>query len=188
MRKKAIALYTKEMDRVFLLAKVGNLPWLKCEALQYAKITSALDCHILLFRCEDLPTLLSLKRKTPRYGQIPMLVFSPLTQMPVLKMMDSALFRVVGEDILQESLSALLKALLSSKTALCAEGPCCYLTLRERQVLALILSGESNVVIAERLGVRLSTIYAHKKNLFLKTGVHTTSQLVVWALLKEFAP
>lgn len=38
------------------------------------------------------------------------------------------------------------------------------------------------------MGIKLSTVYAHKKNLFLKTGMHTTSQLVVWALLREFAP
>jgi DNA-binding CsgD family transcriptional regulator len=39
--------------------------------------------------------------------------------------------------------------------------------------------------IAGSLGIKRSTVIAHKKHLFLKSGVHTPSQLVVWAMLKQ---
>lgn len=188
MRKKAIVLYKNEEDRTFLLNKTRPLPWIHCEAHPLVKANRVQDCHILLSRTEDLPSLLTLKRVVFPYKDIPLLVFSPISQFSVLKMMDSASCKVVEESIDIQSLKDIVKALITASPFLCKEDPPCCLTLRERQVIALILSGEENKEIANKMGIKLSTVYAHKKNLFLKTGMHTTSQLVVWALLREFAP
>ncbi len=102
--------------------------------------------------------------------------------------MGSTTCKVVEESIDTQSLGDAMRSLITTKPDQCKEEPPCCLTLRERQVIALILSGEENKEIANKMGIKLSTVYAHKKNLFLKTGMHTTSQLVVWALLREFAP
>ncbi len=59
------------------------------------------------------------------------------------------------------------------------------LTGREMQVIRLLVSGQDNRQIALSLGIKVSTVIAHKKHLFLKSGMHSTSQLVVWALLKQ---
>ncbi|MDK2860777.1 MAG: hypothetical protein PWP25_1963 [Sphaerochaeta sp.] len=60
------------------------------------------------------------------------------------------------------------------------------LTKRENQVLTLMVSGQDTRQIASVLGIKMSTVIAHKKHLFLKSGVHTTSQLIVWALFSLY--
>ncbi len=60
------------------------------------------------------------------------------------------------------------------------------LTKRENQVLVLMVSGQDTRQIASALGIKMSTVIAHKKHLFLKSGVHTTSQLIVWALFSLY--
>lgn len=60
------------------------------------------------------------------------------------------------------------------------------LTRRENQVLTLMVSGQDTRQIADLLGIKMSTVIAHKKHLFLKSGVHTTSQLIVWALFSLY--
>jgi DNA-binding CsgD family transcriptional regulator len=44
----------------------------------------------------------------------------------------------------------------------------------------------SEPLLEMMLGRFLSTVIAHKKHLFLKSGVHTTSQLIVWALFSLY--
>lgn len=188
MRKKATVLYKNEEDRVFLLSKVKPLPWMSCEAYPLSDVHQAQGSHILISRTEDLPSLLTLKRVALSYKEIPLLVLSPVSQCSVLRIMDSTSCKVVEEDIGVQMLGETVQSLIAATPYQCKEEPPCSLTLRERQVIALILSGEENKEIANKMGIKLSTVYAHKKNLFLKTGMHTTSQLVVWALLREFAP
>ena len=155
------------------------MPWMRSEAHPVSRSTQTVDCHILISRTEDLPSLLTLKRVMLSYKDIPLLVFSPVTQFSVLRMMDSPTCKIVEENIDIQSLGDVIRTLITAKPNLCKEEPPCCLTLRERQILALILSGEENKEIANKMGIKLSTVYAHKKNMFLKTGMHTTSQLVV---------
>lgn len=56
------------------------------------------------------------------------------------------------------------------------------LTNRDRQVLALLLEGQSNKLIGAELGVSESAVKAALQQLFAKTGVRTRSQLVRYAL------
>jgi DNA-binding NarL/FixJ family response regulator len=51
-------------------------------------------------------------------------------------------------------------------------------TERQRQVLSYVLKGMSNREIAVRIGVSENSVKATLQQLFLKTGVHTRSQLV----------
>jgi DNA-binding NarL/FixJ family response regulator len=55
-------------------------------------------------------------------------------------------------------------------------------TPRQKEVGVLIASGFSNNEIAERLGLALPTVEAHRDALFAKLGVHNAVQLTHQAI------
>jgi DNA-binding CsgD family transcriptional regulator len=60
------------------------------------------------------------------------------------------------------------------------------LTLREREVMELVLRGKSNKEISDKLFVQEKTVRAHLIKIYLKTGVKSRAQLIVkgWDLDK----
>lgn len=56
-----------------------------------------------------------------------------------------------------------------------------YLTLREREILALIAQGLSNTDIAVRVGTSPGTIKNHVRNMLGKLRLHSRSALIAWA-------
>lgn len=56
------------------------------------------------------------------------------------------------------------------------------LTQRERQVLHMIASGNSNAEIAERLSISVKTVDNHRTRMMAKLGVHSVAQLLAYAL------
>lgn len=52
------------------------------------------------------------------------------------------------------------------------------LTLRELDVLEYALSGLSNKELVRHLGMSLPTLRTHLQNIYLKVGVHSTSELI----------
>ena len=57
------------------------------------------------------------------------------------------------------------------------------LTGRQREILVLLAKGRTMRRIAEQLNISLKAVEAHKANITRKLGVHTTSDLVKFALL-----
>lgn len=57
-----------------------------------------------------------------------------------------------------------------------------YLTQREKQVLNLLVEGDSIDNISFKLGISSKTVVTHKKNIFLKTNVHSNVQLLLWSI------
>ena len=55
------------------------------------------------------------------------------------------------------------------------------LTPREVEVIGYVLTGCSYQKTADAMGVSLSTVQSHVKNLYRKLGVHTKDELVDWA-------
>lgn len=55
------------------------------------------------------------------------------------------------------------------------------LTPREREVLTLVARGLQNKEIAERLGVGLTTVISHRRNIVEKLGIRTVAALAVYA-------
>ena len=51
------------------------------------------------------------------------------------------------------------------------------LTTREKEVVLLLLKGNSTKEIAEKMFISLNTAKTHKKNIFQKTGIKKTSEL-----------
>lgn len=56
------------------------------------------------------------------------------------------------------------------------------LTDRERQVLNLVVSGQTNREIAETLGISIKTVDRHRTNVMSKTGSHSAAGLIAYAL------
>ena len=75
------------------------------------------------------------------------------------------------------------KQLLSNPITHLQESPRTYiLTDREREVLALIANGLTNRMIAENLKISINTVDRHRSNLMFKLGLHSTAELVRYAI------
>ena len=57
-----------------------------------------------------------------------------------------------------------------------------FLTRREREVLVGLVHGDSTAALAQRLGVRPSTVRAHVQSVLSKLCVHSRVEAVVFAL------
>lgn len=55
------------------------------------------------------------------------------------------------------------------------------LSPREREILEMIVAGDSMVVIAERLHVSAKTVSTHKMRLMQKLNIHTNAELILLA-------
>jgi DNA-binding NarL/FixJ family response regulator len=62
------------------------------------------------------------------------------------------------------------------------------LSARERQVLALMADGLSNIDIADRLSISEKTVRNHASNVFDKLGVWSRAQAIVFARDHGFSP
>ena len=58
------------------------------------------------------------------------------------------------------------------------------LTPRETDVLRLLVKGLINKEIADRLGVGLTTVITHRKNLTQKLGMRSVSALTIYAVTR----
>lgn len=62
------------------------------------------------------------------------------------------------------------------------EGYSSALTERQREILRLLADGQSAKSIAKKLNISTKTVEFHKANITRKLGVHTTSELIRFAL------
>jgi DNA-binding NarL/FixJ family response regulator len=62
------------------------------------------------------------------------------------------------------------------------EGYSADLTSRQREVLVLLSQGRTTKHIAQELSISLKTVEFHKANITRKLGVHTTAELIKFAL------
>jgi DNA-binding NarL/FixJ family response regulator len=58
------------------------------------------------------------------------------------------------------------------------------LSLREKEILQLLVSGKSNREIADMLHVSPSTVETHRNNVFQKLHVHSLPELILYAVRK----
>jgi two-component system response regulator NreC len=56
------------------------------------------------------------------------------------------------------------------------------LSAREAEILLLLVNGESNRTIAERLGISIRTVEAHRARLMLKLGSKNIADVVKYAV------
>lgn len=60
------------------------------------------------------------------------------------------------------------------------------LTKREVEVLQLLTQGLINKEIADRMGVSLTTVISHRRNLSRKLGIRTVSALTIYAMMHGY--
>lgn len=60
------------------------------------------------------------------------------------------------------------------------------LTPRETEVLRLITRGLINKEIADRMGIGITTVISHRRNLMRKLGIRTTSALTIYAMMNGY--
>jgi DNA-binding NarL/FixJ family response regulator len=86
----------------------------------------------------------------------------------------TAIRRVVAGEVV-------LDPQLSRATTLKGEGKS-GLTVRELEVLQLIVAGKSNKEIAADLDLSANTVAVHRANIMDALGIHKTADLVVYAI------
>ena len=59
------------------------------------------------------------------------------------------------------------------------------LTDREKEVLQLLAEGRSNKEVAAVLGIGVSTVETHRMNLMQKLNLHSTAEIVLYAVRKR---
>lgn len=59
------------------------------------------------------------------------------------------------------------------------------LTDREREVLQLVAEGRSNKEVATAMKVSVTTVETHRTNLMHKLGLHSTAEIVLYAMRKK---
>ncbi|WP_281698826.1 helix-turn-helix transcriptional regulator [Hallella colorans] len=60
------------------------------------------------------------------------------------------------------------------------------LTAREKEVLVLIVEGNINKEIADRLNIGLTTVISHRKNIMEKLGAKSVSALTIYAVMNGY--
>ncbi len=60
------------------------------------------------------------------------------------------------------------------------------LTAREREVLVLIAKGLINKEISDRMGIGLTTVITHRKNITRKLGIKSISGLTIYAVMRGY--
>jgi two-component system, NarL family, response regulator NreC len=58
------------------------------------------------------------------------------------------------------------------------------LSLREKEVMQLLISGKNNREIAEMLNLSLATVETHRNNIFQKLHLHNLPELILYAVRK----
>lgn len=176
--KKLRVLYRTIIERERILACINVRGDVQVVCSKLSGCAAADEGVVTICLCEDLASAFRLKSRLSTH----LLIFytsDPASMFSLLEDERTLCWRI-GSD--KSDLKRKLSQLTDHR---CEVGErASYLTHREIEVIRLLVGGLDNAQIARRLGIKLSTVVAHKKNLFLKSGTKNTSQLVVWALLK----
>jgi DNA-binding CsgD family transcriptional regulator len=63
--------------------------------------------------------------------------------------------------------------------------PVQHLTAREREIVQLLVEGQTNKEVAVALGVSLKTVDAHRANVMHKLDLHSVTDLVRYAIRNQ---
>ena len=109
----------------------------------------------------------------------------------VLASMEAGAKGYLVKDIDDQDLVAAVLAVCDGQTYLggilgntSGDGRCspAVLSARERQVLAMISSGHTNRQVADTLGLSINTVESHRKHIIDKLDLHSTADLVRYAI------
>ncbi|EWY38559.1 hypothetical protein N825_12165 [Skermanella stibiiresistens SB22] len=91
---------------------------------------------------------------------------------------------MLGEKVFPTNLAAMLLDIGSAPSPLNSVRG---LTSREREILQSLVTGASNKLIANRLGITEATVKVHLKTLLRKIDVNNRTQAAIWAMNNGFS-
>ena len=160
-----------------------------------------LDVVLLDVRMPDEDGLATLERLKQRHPDLPVLMFSAYEHptyvgRAVALGASGYLSKAVGRQELMEAIHKAVRgetlwrredmrrvsgALATPRISAELEVP---LTMREKEVLLVLTSGQTNEQIAVTLGISYETVKEHVQHILRKIGVETRTQAAVWAVRK----
>ncbi|MDN5333802.1 LuxR family transcriptional regulator [Sphaerochaeta halotolerans] len=184
MNHETILLYHNTFERERMLSRLASYPQLRLQVYHLGAVPAGNESRNYICYCSDLPSAVQMKRRLSSQN---LLIFCPKPMKMMCSLLEDQSTIVLSLTCSEPLLEMMLGRFLSGPHPNDGvnEHPV-VLTKRENQVLTLMVSGQDTRQIASVLGIKMSTVIAHKKHLFLKSGVHTTSQLIVWALFSLY--
>lgn len=175
-------LYHNPTERERLMARLCRLSSLTVIPVRWRAAGDAGKGVPLVCWCADVMAALEAKEQVSE----PLLVIHPGQGEPLFSLLEDAACAtcaIAGSD---EQLTGKIERLRFPEAYHERVGEHTpYLTEREADVVRLLVSGLDTAQIAQRLGTKAATVTAHKKHIFLKIGVRSTTQLVAWALIRN---
>ncbi len=132
--------------------------------------------EVVVTMTHSLLSLVKLKCLYKRYSSLSIIVLADGENLSILKALSEDDFIILSSNCKVKEFKENLLYLTPKDKRFSK------ITEREKEVLSLILQGQSNYKIANQLGISERTIEAHRRNIYLKVGVHSVSQLTIWAL------
>ena len=182
MKRTVTLLYHNPTERERLMARLCRLSSLTVIPVRWRAAGDAGKGVPLVCWCADVMAALEAKEQVSE----PLLVIHPGQGEPLFSLLEDAACAtcaIAGSD---EQLTGKIERLRFPEAYHERVGERTpYLTEREADVVRLLVSGLDTAQIAQRLGIKAATVTAHKKHIFLKIGVRSTTQLVAWALIRN---
>ena len=147
------------------------------------QLVASADPSVLIFHCKriaagEIALVKNLRHEFPELQVIA--VCESVNARTARRAVDSGAQGVVSADQLDAALPSTVAAVLAGQTAipseLGAKPQTTYLSLREKQILAMVVMGFTNGEIAARLFLAESTVKSHLSSAFAKLGVLSRSE------------
>jgi FixJ family two-component response regulator len=180
--------------RTTLVSLIRSAGWM---ARDFASAHEFLACPRLpvpgcLVADVALPDLggLELQRRIADRVEMPIIFMTHLVDVPTMvRAMKAGAFEFMTKPFCEDTMRSVIGAGIEySCVALSREADLLYLqerfeslSRRERQVMALVVQGRMNKVIAAELGISEITVKAHRARVMLKMGARSLAELVIIA-------
>ena len=182
MKRPITLLYHNPTERERLMARLAHLSHLTITPVRWRAVGEATDAVPMVCWCADVISALAAKDLVTQA----LLVLHPGQGEPLFSLLEDercATCAIAESDELIAQKIERLRVPEAHRDGVGETGT--YLTEREADVVRLLVSGLDTAQIARRLGIKAATVTAHKKHIFLKSGVRNTTQLVAWALIRN---
>jgi two-component system, LuxR family, response regulator FixJ len=154
-------------------------------------------CVLLDLRMPEMDGFTVMEKLTERFVDWPVIVMTGHGEVPVaVRAMKQGAIDFIEKPFTEEALQNTLNnamALLASREAQSQRRRVAHervglLTGREKEVLEALLTGESNKMIAQRLGISLRTVEMHRGNMMERLGVGSLAEALTLAIEAGMKP
>jgi two-component system response regulator DctR len=165
---------------------VANLTYPSAEAFLEAWNPSLTGCILLDIRMEEMSGTELFERLLERGCSLPVIFLTGHGDVPMaVSTLKNGAFDFVEKPCIDNELVDRVIEALKLDAARCATAASTdsinarinRLTTRERQVMALVLAGKPNKLIADELQISMRTVEVHRSSLLDKMGVRTAIEL-----------